>query len=271
MNCHSFRNEIEEADAPLREDVTWHLSACVSCRKLRADQLALQGLMHELEVVHAPSNFDFRVRARLVAAENVGAGKRVMHGAFAPGFLSIVLAACFALTLGIALVFKQSPRSETAMLSALSSQEAEANQTSGSSQNVHNEEEATDDSLVVNSKRKSSHEVVARIPRRVRTTAASFPSATIVSDGGGTVVSNSIGVQGAPRYTSFAENSGTGDNDVITVPVNLSAGALEVSAHDEQGEPRKMSLQSISFGAQDLVNPVGDSSRKLLSPTEGAW
>ena len=270
MNCRSFRNEIEEPNTPLPEDASRHLSVCVSCRKLRAEQSELQVLMRELEVVRAPSNFDFRVRARLVAAETARA-RGASRGAFAPGLLSIALAACFALTLGIALVFKQSPPDETAMLSASTSHEGTAHQTSSAVQSAYGEKESTENPFVKNETQQDSREVVTRIPRRVRTTAASFPSAAVVGISGVTVVSNSIGVQGAPRYTSFAENSGRVVDDVITVPMNLSAGALEVSVRDDKGEPRKMSLQSISFGAQELVNPVGDLELKLVSSTEGVW
>ncbi len=262
-------NEIEEAHAgaPLCEIASRHLSACASCREFHAERAALRGLLRELEVVPAPPDFDFRVRARLAAKENAD-GRRVLSGAFAPGFLSISLAACFALTLGIALFFKQAPQGEYPTLSA--SSDVEAHRTSRGVQSFNNTREATDDSLVRIKTRRSSHETVARIPRRARTGAASIPPATTDGSGGASVVSNSIGVQGAPRYTSFAENS-VADDDIITVPVNLSANALELSARDDQGEPRKMSLQSISFGAQELVNPVGDARRKLAPPTEGAW
>ncbi|MBA2339571.1 MAG: hypothetical protein H0V88_04195 [Pyrinomonadaceae bacterium] len=266
MNCLDFKIYAEDQEVREGSGASEHLNACVSCRKHYAEHTALQRLMRELETVSAPSNFDFRLRARLAATENA---KRwvIVRRAFAPGFASIALAACFAFALGIALFLKQSPHNENAMLSTLSSQEVKANQALGDERKATTNEMITDRPTAFSDLQGSLHTV--RSPRKIRSRVALNPAVIEANSVNEREVSNSYGVQGAPLYMSIAQDSVIGNDNVVNVPIN--AGALEVSARDDDGAARKMSLKSVSFGAQELINSPGNSPRKLVAATGSAW
>ncbi len=266
MNCQDFKIQVEEQDVREDSGASEHLNACVSCRKHYDEHTALRRLMSELEVVTAPPNFDFRLRARLAAIENAKRWETVRR-AFAPGFVSITLAACFALTFGVTLFVKQASHDEVARLSAVSSQEVLAYQTSRDERSISQNEKTADYSSVPNNLQESPRTVYS--PRRIRSRAASNPIVINADGVEGRVVSSSLGVQGATLYTANAGNSVGVSNNIINVPV--SAGALEVSARDDDGASRKMSLKSVSFGAQELVNSPGNSPRKLTAATGSAW
>src|SRR4028119_525229 len=145
MNCQKCKNEIEERDLrreSLSDAAEAHLSACADCRVFGAERLALRRLVGGLEKVSAPADFDFRMRARMVAergdrAPRAGGLEKVSARAdfdsrmrarmvaergdraprakwfnFSPAALSWPLAACLALVISATLYF-QTRRPET--------------------------------------------------------------------------------------------------------------------------------------------------------------
>lgn len=67
MNCKVFQNEIEEAPDPrvLDKYVLAHAVSCTSCQSVLKDRIGLDLLLKDLPAVEASSNFDWRLRARL--------------------------------------------------------------------------------------------------------------------------------------------------------------------------------------------------------------
>jgi hypothetical protein len=67
MNCKAIRNEIEEAPDPrvLDNNVLAHIVSCPGCQSILKDRIGLDLLLKDLPAVEASSNFDWRLRARL--------------------------------------------------------------------------------------------------------------------------------------------------------------------------------------------------------------
>ncbi|HEU4836128.1 MAG TPA: hypothetical protein VFS90_16990 [Pyrinomonadaceae bacterium] len=66
-NCEVVRRELDElmlGDA-CSADATQHLRVCVACREFNEQQTKLRQIVGSLGTVEAPADFDFRLRARL--------------------------------------------------------------------------------------------------------------------------------------------------------------------------------------------------------------
>ena len=111
MNCSAFRREIEEAEAGQRlsDETRCHLAECISCRTFRDERHALSRLMGTLEMISAPPDFEFRLRSRLAPTpQNPSLRlRRIRRSLLAPGFVSIALAASFALIVASVALFNQ--------------------------------------------------------------------------------------------------------------------------------------------------------------------
>lgn len=108
MNCKACRVEIEESETPesLSHGASVHLESCLNCRSFREEHLALKKMIDSLEVVAAPADFDFRLRARLAAVRSDGRG-HFTWSRFAPGAWSLAVAAAFVVIIAVGLIIKQ--------------------------------------------------------------------------------------------------------------------------------------------------------------------
>jgi hypothetical protein len=60
-------------------------------------------------------------------------------------------------------------------------------------------------------------------------------------------------------------------NMKIVVPVSTSSESMRLVLQDERGERRVVSVEPVSFGAQQLVGRAGVPQRKILPTREGVW
>ena len=69
MNCKAVCLYIEEADLGWQPErvVREHLESCDKCRAFHEEQMKLRQLVGSLGTIHAPADFDFRLRARLAS------------------------------------------------------------------------------------------------------------------------------------------------------------------------------------------------------------
>lgn len=65
MNCRDFLIEFEDRRGELTEAATLHVKICAECRKTSDEQTRVWLMIDEMLRVHAPSDFDFRVKARI--------------------------------------------------------------------------------------------------------------------------------------------------------------------------------------------------------------
>lgn len=275
MNCSDFRSEIEDAraGAPVgSEAASVHLRACSACRAFRAEHVALKSLLGELEKVEAPSNFEFRVRARVAALKSVHAAA---HKGFAPDFLSIALAACFVLTAGGAFLFKQSNSKHPAVASSAREIEtALARQESPESDYVNLYQETAQVKENARPTRKASfaREAVARNFRSSASTPELSSPSAAVAQNSDEVFEVSFSVEAAPIYTTLASGSiAPPANSSIAIPLDGGAQELELRTRDDGGVSRKMLMRSVSFGAQEFSSSANDSTRRATPTSESVW
>lgn len=108
MNCKICRDEIEESDGgrPLGEGAIAHMESCPKCLAFRDERLTLKQMIDSLEVVTAPPDFDFRLRARL-AESNGREPRRLAWNRFVPGSWALAVAASFVIVIAVGFVFRQ--------------------------------------------------------------------------------------------------------------------------------------------------------------------
>lgn len=113
MNCQSFQNKIDEA--AVSDDVLRHLESCAGCKTFREERECLRVLIEKLEIVSAPANFEFGVRAKINSAP-AKSGNRVWSRRFA--FAAPALAAVAISTFVLSDFRNSSPATEPATVVA---------------------------------------------------------------------------------------------------------------------------------------------------------
>ena len=288
MNCNECRREIEEASpyGLLCHEARAHIEACGTCCVLRDERLALTGLLGELEVVTAPSNFEAQLRARIVAKQSARRRFSFQPG-FAPSTVSIALAACFALTVSTVLLFQPTQLPQRNIISSTESsidfsavRPATASNTADAYPPSWSEAAKT-----TSDPRPPFHSTVKPVsltqPRRLLHTAARFvrPAAVFVatkkrvhsesfSAGAAQVVtplsSASLNLPSSPKAQSFVPPT-------EAVSVRVSSHPLEVRLLDERGITRLISIEPVSFGAAQLAGSSGDAELTSPSSNQGIW
>ena len=67
--CRAAQREIDEAELnrPLNPQVSAHIASCAACGAFQTERTSLRELLGSLGPVTAPADFDFRLRAKIVA------------------------------------------------------------------------------------------------------------------------------------------------------------------------------------------------------------
>jgi hypothetical protein len=269
MSCITYRAEIEDADfdARLGAEVEEHLHGCARCRDFYHKRAALRRLVSGLERVSAPADFDFRLRARLAAAKGAQS-RRFFQKSFAPSALSIALAACFALTIGLALRSKRVPLTSTSVtqtedatrINSIPNFEPQREET-GPTPSLTAAAIMTD-RLPERSKAASGlrrHVLTPRMsgidsPEAEATNSTRQPDDTIEA---------SVRPAPAPLLVDT--------RPLVALPVSTSPQLLKVVLRDERGAASIVSIEPVSFGAQELIGRVNGASRTSLPTSEGVW
>lgn len=258
MNCQTCRAEIEELDAgaPLSERAGAHLRVCPECGAFHEERLALRRLVGSLGPVHAPPDFDFRLRARLAAAKTGGDGRPAWLS-FLASAPAIGLAAAFALLVAGFVVYRQMqpvPKAgELAHDTAAQQPEqgSPVQQTGqpkievrggGPSENVAKKE---DQPAVVDEKRQRAG--VRINPRR-----SAAPQSVAKTT---PIISNDSAVLGAGAITPGRRQpfDAAATNAVVQFPVRSAAQPVRVSLDGRDGARRTVTLEPVVFGSQDLA------------------
>jgi hypothetical protein len=279
MNCQVIRRKIEEAelDQYPSDDVATHLRACQLCRDFQEERTALRQLLGSLGMVSAPADFDFRLRARLVASNN--SRRRGLFGFLpAPGVPAIALAASFAVLVAAAVFFKHitpagSNVHERAPLAAAAPEPASNASAASASQQVASASQDFKDKLdqsrnvpvAIKNSESASKNLTAELRARNR--------------------SNRILRTGEERFTPAASTAvavGPASNSLdsssrpasvislVAVQVPAADQPMRVSLEDGRGTTRTVSLQPVTFGSQELIRRK-NSSRVLSSSPKGIW
>ena len=265
MKCEAYRNEFEESalGAGLSEAATRHLEACSACGLFLRERAALRSLIGNLERIEAPSDFEFRLRARLRA--EAATPRRTLLGRLVTPTASTALAACFVLALATTLYIRQS---EPALPDEGVSSGAQVSATTKNEINV--------DAAIQN---EDNETVKVQAAATVKDEMTSKPSAR-----NGVSEPNRARRGRVEKGNNFAlmqadilVRQDPAEDEVahLTTPVPVSLPAsnqtLKVVLRDERGASRVVSMRPVSFGSQQFVGQAGNSFRASNASKEGVW
>jgi hypothetical protein len=234
--CSIIQRQLDELMLvdPQSPDISQHLSECNACRDFHEKQTKLRQLVGSLGTVSAPSDFDFRLRSKLASGKANGS-YQLTRSVWLFGKRTAVAAAAVLIIVGAVFLVRQLQNQNTLI------QTAEDNRppsrtvpfvdatTPGTNQNS----KATD--LTAKAAGVKENGKVSRkntfLPLRNIRTLDSRDEA-----------SSRAPLIRAPQQTL----------DQI-FPVDASQQSLKVSLFDGRGNPRTISLPTVTFGSQRVV------------------
>jgi hypothetical protein len=227
-NCKLIRRELDELmlGEAWSEAATEHLRACAECREFHVQQTKLRKIVGSLGTVEAPADFDFRLRARLA---NGASSAPPFYWAFARRGLAVA-AMVIIIATGVVVVRDVMRQMEN---SGEVAQKPEVSKPVKPAQAppVVPEEKKTDD-------------VVAGVAndaiRKIRPTQADYKKRPLstkdVSNLGAKVLN---GTEPAGVSTAF--------------PIDSTVQSITVSLEDGRGNAKTISVPTVSFGSQRIV------------------
>ena len=278
-DCKAHRAELEEGagvsshqSAGLRE----HLAACGPCDQFKRESASLRQLVGGLEKVTAPPDFEFRLRARMAAAENARRNNPIRLR-FVPGLASVALAACF-LVLSAAVYLRRD--SSTNQPEASQSVSTVMPSAAPTALPVPATGHAPAGSDATNGEAGQQVLEIAALPRPIT---KGRPGSNLRA---GLLGKNVEEVKrGAGRAATFESRpapviniSSPATREQISsrtstpaVAVRTSGVPLQVVMRDERGAARLVSMRSVSFGAQDIVRRGRNVVPASYTDKEGVW
>ena len=248
-NCTTIRLELDEL--MLGEDcsaaVLQHLAECKDCREFEEKQTRLRQIVGSLGTVSAPGNFDAQLRLRLTK-EN-GRANSHLNNFWLLSQRTAAVAAAIVFLFAAGLLIRYYAIQKTADVTAEKNKTEQAPPVLPSlSPELKQIESPKNAEVAVVAPSKSVDEGTKRVsPIKPR-----LKPATVAYD---------MSSKGAPVVGS---HSATNDGETI-FPIGAAQQTLKVSLLDGRGNPRTISLPSVSFGSQRAV-----SSQTSFAP-KGVW
>ena len=226
-NCKQIRRELDELmlGEAWSAAATGHLSECAECREFHVQQTKLRKIVGSLGTVEAPADFDFRLRARLVNDSSRAPiyWRLVRSGMVAAAMAVVVL-------MGIVVVRDAMRQGENIGEVARKPEVRQPVKPDQAPPLVH--EEKKSDDVVAG----AIHETI----RKVRPAQADYKkrplSSFAISSTGASVLN---GTKPAGMSTAF--------------PINSSVQPFTVSLEDGRGNAKTISVPTVSFGSQRIV------------------
>jgi hypothetical protein len=251
MNCRNVQNEIEAAGSArfLSAAVLTHIRECKHCEVTAEEQDRLHAMLANLGTVEAPDDFDFRLRARLAAAN----GQKSRFGFAIPSFALRALAAVAVFVLlagGFWIVALKSPTTNVA--DEQPPAKSENKPTTGSVEHPETvavvppsaTTSASGGVKISRPRRESSNELASSRSNRSATRDEASTAAEILK-----------------KYNQLA-GPGSG------FPIDASYQNLKVSVDDGTGTSRTISLPAVSFGSQRTLS---QNVSPIMASNRGTW
>jgi hypothetical protein len=284
-DCKVFRREIGEAAGlgDLAGAAAAHAEVCRACGDSLRQREAVRGLVGGLGRVEAPADFEFRLRARMAAAEVKGrrgpfGGLRLVYK-LAP----VAVVAAF-LVIAASLYLRQAPRGGQSGAPAGTTREV-AGGVGGAQTPVGKQTTATaahvdalNDShtaaptpvvsapvAVVEQARTGQPRLSLTVAQNIQHVARHRAETARVARGAGEVATLNTTVAGV----SSAEVITRGRT--LSIPMETGAAPLWLVLKDERGATRVVPVRSVSFGAQDVIAREGTRRQATAFDGEGVW
>jgi hypothetical protein len=278
MNCQSCRIEIEELERgeSLSKAASAHLNTCSPCGAFYNERLSLRQLVASLEPVTAPSDFEFRLRARIAASQSTG-NHRFSFRSFIASAPAISLAASFALLIAAFVVYNHFKsgagvnNQANEVVHQQPAQKAEApnsstpsvNVASSSTTNVSTPDDKDSRSPAILSTGDNQRPRVA-----VNNRNAVRRETKQLGAGSQQIVTHEEALGSAQRITPqdispFSAKTGP----LVELPVRSPSQAIRVFVGDKSGGKRSVTFEPVIFGSQDLTG----RSTSRVQTSQGIW
>jgi hypothetical protein len=277
MNCQSCRIEIEELETSesLSQAASAHLDACSSCGAFYRERLSLRRLVGSLEPVTAPSDFEFRLRARIAASERAG-NHHFSLRSFIASAPAISLAASFAVLIAAFVVynhFKSGSAVNNQPSEIVRQESTQKPESSGSNTSSESVASKSTTNVPVPDRKDSRSPVILPAtsdnPRpHVASRNAVHRQLKQLDAGSQQIESRDEAVRPAPRITPqdslpFTAKSGP----LVELPVRSPLQAMRVFVGDKSGGKRSVTFEPVIFGSQDLTGRNGSR----VQTSQGIW
>ena len=225
-NCEVVRRELDELmlGEACSTAVTEHLRDCASCREFHEQQTKLRQIVGSLGTVEAPADFDFRLRARL--AQSNGSS---VYWPFARRGLAVA-AIVLVFLVGVVMVRNVMNKPGVDYV-------AEKPQ-------VQQPEKATEVTPVVKEEKKPEQQVVAGVVN---------DAAPIIKKGRSQTDYKKRPLSSFALSSTGAEVIKGTEPVTAAFPIDVSPQSFTVSLEDGRGNARTISVPTISFGSQRIV------------------
>ena len=234
--CSTIRRQLDElmlGDAQSL-DVSQHLRECNACRDFHEKQTKLRQIVGSLGTVSAPSDFDFRLRSKLASGKSNGS-YQLTRSLWLFGKRTAIVAAAVLIIVGAVFLMRELQIQNTVI------QTAEDNRppsrtvpavVDSTTVGTNQDSKATDVTAKASEKEKEkvSRKIMSIPPRNIRTLDSKDEA------------SSRAPLIRAPQQAV----------DQI-FPVDASQQSLRVSLFDGRGNPRTISLPTVTFGSQRVV------------------
>lgn len=235
--CSAIQRKLDELplDYDPGSEVSTHLVACPECRDFQLKGTKLRQLVGSLETVAAPSDFDFRLRARL-ANENSGSAFHF----WSLRSQTVAAALGFALLVGVSFAVFQATR------------------TKGPGVDVVKKESPAQTIVQATASKETKQKVIEQQPAASESVVATIPKGRNVGQKQVVQVNNrnrrasavaEFSSEAAPTIRDYKSTS----SSEAVFPVDASQQKLRLSLFDSRGNPKTISLPSVSFGSQRVV------------------
>jgi hypothetical protein len=263
-NCKTIRLEIEEAglEEQLVKPTLSHLRDCEECRSFHDSRLKLRQIVASLETIEAPADFDFRLRARL-AREDSRASRRFAMGGFSFGLRSLVLPTLL-LLMGAGFVWRiLRPDANNSALVVVEKPKIDI-----ADSRLPNEASRVDNPGPMATLRASKRGYTLR-PRKSAGKAVNASGRTMAANlrHNGRMVTREFSV--LPALVIKRQDSVASVDPLSVFPISASSQSLKVSLDDGSGVLRTISLPTVSFGPQRVLNQ--DGFLVVKASARGVW
>jgi hypothetical protein len=276
MNCKACCVEIEELESLqlLSNRARLHLESCLSCRGFRDAHLALKKMIDSLEVITAPADFDFRLRARLAATTRGGHGQ-IGWGSFAPRSWALAIVAAFVVILAVGLMIRQSKVAPSLKGGPEKVVKVDSNSSVDSS--VHKGRQpvvtgavetplrSSNDGTTLNTAASSGRFVGSRkdVKSPLAGTALKPEEEIRSADFGTTPPANSVLPPGIPDPL-------TRSNSFAAIPIRSAVKPTTITFTDAKAKSHSILLRPVTLGGQDAFEPENEMT-VLMPTTQGIW
>jgi hypothetical protein len=231
--CTTIRQQLDEMilGEPHGLDISRHLSECTECRDFHHKQTKLRQIVGSLGTVNAPPDFDFRLRSRL-ARDNSSGSYHMTRSFSLFGPKTATVAASIVIIVGTVVVVRQFQNrtanptvaeTKAPQSTAVQSVQAGANQSPKAGQQTASA---------------AFEKGKERLPKR---------NFSVPTRNNRFLVAEDQSSSRAPVVRAQQQASES------VFPIDASQQSLRVSLFDGRGNPRTISLPTVTFGSQRVV------------------